>query len=71
MAGLDTLLRELFNVDEERAQPGTLLEDLSVAKRVLRTLMLSMPGSTCSFEQITAYLSLSQPEDPEPNHAAE
>ena len=69
VAKLDLLLVELFPVDE--APPHVLLEEWSVSRKVLRTLMLSFPGSLSSFDEITAYLSASQLAEGEANIVAE
>ena len=69
IAKLDLLLVELFPVDKD--QPRVMLEEWSVPKRVLRTLILSFPGSISSFDEITAYLSSSQLAESEANIAVE
>ena len=71
MAGFDAMLRQLYGVEEESDHPPVNPSvELSVATRVLRTLILSMPDSSCSFEQITTYLSPQQ-DSPEPNYDEE
>ena len=71
VAQFDAMLRQLYGVVEESdhltVNPSA---ELSVASRVLRTLILSMPESSCSFHQITTYLSPQQ-DSLQPNHDEE